>query len=58
MKAYPEIYKMKLHEMIYIAGLSVTRVPGGWLYRTLDCVRHVTAVVFVPYDNEFMEESK
>lgn len=38
-----DIYMMELHETLKIGLLTITRVPGGWLYDG----------VFVPFENEF-----
>lgn len=54
------IYKMKLHDQLYINdNLTITRVPGGWLYSYID--RDYTkpkCLMFVPFDNEFQERVK
>jgi hypothetical protein len=46
-----DIYKMKLHERFTfeIEGTTtnVTRVPGGWLYRT-----DLNLETFVPFNND------
>jgi hypothetical protein len=42
-KEKKNIYKMNLHDIIYINKISIIRVPNGWLYDG----------VFVPYDREF-----
>lgn len=52
-----DIYKLKLHESIEIrrlGGFTITRVPGGWLYRFLHTGSVTASTVFVPFDNEFM----
>lgn len=52
------IYDMKLHERMNAGDLYVTRVPGGWIYETLeynqDSDRYfISATTFVPFHNEF-----
>jgi hypothetical protein len=47
-----DIYKLRLHESLDIPPeLSVTRVPGGWIYRFWDNEKedYYPNVVFVPY---------
>lgn len=55
-----DIYKMKLHEHKSIDGKSITRVPGGWIYRVchqnLD-KKLVYSTLFVPFNNEFQRKS-
>ncbi len=58
-----DIYKMKLHEIITLPGhaqellsTTVTRVPGGWLYRSLDKSTGIMGMTFVTFNNEFWEE--
>lgn len=46
-----ELYNMNLHEEIYQGGWSITRVAGGWIYRT----NREGSEVFVPFNNEFQE---
>jgi hypothetical protein len=53
-----DIYKMKLHEcMIGIQDgsvfTSVLRVPGGWLYISVDKGHNIGTQTFVPLNNEF-----
>jgi len=43
------IYDLGLHETLALDMFSVTRVPGGWIYR----VAYKDTLVFVPYSNEF-----
>jgi hypothetical protein len=48
------LHNMNLHEVVELnprMGHSVMRVPGGWIYKFTD-IR-----VFVPFSNEFQEES-
>lgn len=53
------IYELTLHERMRAApDLYVTRVPGGWIYETLeynpDKDRYdISATTFVPFHNEF-----
>ncbi len=42
-----EIYDLKLHNHLMVGHWEVTRVPGGWIYRT-PMQGDVTSV-FVPY---------
>lgn len=52
-----DIYAMHLHQTLPVTGvLSVTRVPGGWLYR-LTGEQDWLAPVFVPLHNEFQRAS-
>ena len=46
-----DMYKMKLHDMLEIAGSEILRVPGGWIYRT----NRDGSEIFVPFDNEFQK---
>ena len=56
------IYNMALHECITIDSLKlpdrivrVTRVPGGWLYRTtITSGTTCMTEVFVPYSDEYV----
>lgn len=63
-----DIYKLKLHEAIYTEDYRILRVPGGFIYTILKqkdaykesaWIREVTHIssVFVPFDNEFREDS-
>ncbi len=50
------LYSLKLHET-YITpfGISIMRVPGGWIYDCWDFEKDSFKTgVFVPYNNEFM----
>lgn len=47
------IYKLGLHERIEIRpGLSVLRVPGGWIYSD-ERADSVPVNSFVPFDNQY-----
>ena len=48
------LYELGLHDFTFVAkfGISVMRVPGGWLYTG----KHID--VFVPFNNEFQEKPK
>ena len=47
-----KIYEIYLHEEIMTdSGMSVTRVPGGWIYCMLG-----SNPIFVPYNNEFQDD--
>ena len=57
------IYDLKLHEVLVITTnvggkVEITRCAGGWIY----CYEYPgfrqAPVVFVPFDNEFMEIPK
>jgi hypothetical protein len=46
--AMQDIYNLELHESAdFENGLSVLRVPGGWIYTQNEIS------VFVPYSNEY-----
>jgi hypothetical protein len=47
-----DIYKMKLHEVIYEEQASILRVPGGWIY-----IFPVSSN-FVPMNSEFNRRSE
>lgn len=52
-----KLYEMKLNEYFHIEGiLRVVRVLGGWLYESYN--EDSLASSFVPFDNEFMGNSK
>lgn len=57
-----DIYKMKLHDIIYLPGEgSIKRVPGGWIYLAITQTSPYGSTVntcFVPFNNEFMETDK
>lgn len=50
------IYELKLHEELQIEGFSVTRVPGGWIYRYWDYTAkdYYPTATFVPFSGEFV----
>ena len=48
-----DLYNMQLNEVIYMDYVNIRRVPGGWIYE----YKHMDAAVFVPFHNEFQEES-
>lgn len=58
------LYDLELHEVRTVSEfLSVRRVPGGWLYRTVAKKEGgasfgsiSVSLAFVPFDNEFMEK--
>jgi hypothetical protein len=62
MKPNGDIYKMKLHEQIFLTntsgvlGTEVTRVAGGWIYTTFNFNHNISSSVFVPFDNEFQQK--
>lgn len=45
------LYKLELMEAYDLQGWNVTRVPGGWIFRT----NREASEVFVPFNNEFQE---
>ena len=51
------IYDLKLHESLMLdRGLSIMRVPGGWIYDNWDAQHDIPKTgVFVPFENEFQE---
>lgn len=52
------IYNMKLHDEFELwPGLTITRVPGGWIYRTEAQQPGGWYInqCFVPFNNEFLE---
>ena len=57
------IYDLKLHEYIHTEGnnIYVTRVPGGWIYETINSEinmgenNNIYRPVFVPFNNEFQK---
>ncbi len=53
-----ELYNMGLHdELEILKGMSVIRVPGGWIYRNyMEQVGGTwqASSVFVPFDNEYL----
>ncbi len=56
------IYDLKLHEVLIVEDGSLfstaMRVPGGFIYRSYDKSHQLLSCTFVPFDNEFMPESK
>lgn len=50
------IYDLVLHEILFFneSCLSVTRVPGGWVYCCWDDTGRSHAAVFVEYNEEFL----
>lgn len=56
MNCKPEInlYELELHQQVNItARISVTRVPGGWIY-TFRESSTAFSTSFVPFNNEYM----
>ena len=55
------IYDMQLHEQVgetdSLIGVNILRVPGGWIYTTID-KGGITDAVFVPFNNEFLQEKR
>lgn len=50
-----KLYGLRLHEGMYleVPYCHVLRVPGGWVYNTLDNAGKTTVSTFVPFNNEF-----
>lgn len=52
------LYNMSLHETVQVAkrynNWEITRVPGGWLYRSMLYNEHAVPPVFVPKSGEFI----
>jgi hypothetical protein len=52
-----DLYKMNLHEKIFVESYEVLRVPGGWIYTTKEKksahVSEALTSVFVPMNSEF-----
>jgi hypothetical protein len=56
-----DIYNLKLHEQTVVIdawGYVVTtlRVPGGWVYTSINKGSGIGTSVFVPFNNEFQPE--
>jgi len=52
------VHDMRLHEHMRIDGANILRVPGGWLYSTVeefDGQAMAMNPVFVPYTEELKE---
>ena len=60
MKTEEMIYKLKLHEKIYLQdeALTITRVAGGWVYCFSAYSIDQMSCVFVPLNNEFTNQFK
>lgn len=55
------LYDMKFGESRWHCEMrsNILRVPGGWIFRTSDNERDIyISSVFVPFNNEFMQESE
>lgn len=53
------IYNLKLHQTIYLdtnGNSSVFRVSGGWIYYFQFPGMNQVNSVFIPFNNEFMED--
>lgn len=47
-----ELHKMELNDLVILdRGVSIRRVPGGWLYEYQ--YTNDTTAVFVPWNEEF-----
>ena len=52
------LYKLNLHSVLEVNGLiSVLRVPGGWIYITQTMMTGEFSTCFVPFNNEFQNET-
>ena len=51
-----KIHELELHEELIIAGYTITRVPGGWIYQSLGAQEYSN--VFVPFTTEFRKPIK
>jgi len=54
------VYELELHETIQLKNslgglIEVTRVPGGWIYAFEYPGFRQNPIVFVKFDNEFVE---
>lgn len=47
-----KLYSLKLHEDYTVDGVSITRVPGGWIYM------FGMGLIFIPFNNEFKENDE
>tara|TARA_R110000782_G_scaffold260726_1_gene352052 strand:- start:2381 stop:2548 length:168 start_codon:yes stop_codon:yes gene_type:complete len=49
------LYELELHEIIDLpSGLTIMRVPGGWIYDCWDYeVDKFKSGTFVPFNNDF-----
>lgn len=54
-KNWRRIYKMELGEIQEFDFIKVLRVPGGWIF--VDYDRHKKTIVFVPWNDEFQEDT-
>lgn len=60
------IYNMKLHESFQvktggcspIGELTVTRVPGGWIYTDYRLDRDTMSSVFIPFNNDMQVKTE
>lgn len=57
------IYDLQINEVTVAEGdpkatlfTTVMRVPGGWIYRSVDKGTGIMGVAFVPFDNEFQSK--
>ena len=59
-KKYKSLHELKLHESTTLpCGISIMRVPGGWLYDMWDySTDYPKSGVFVPYNKEFSLDEK
>lgn len=58
-------YKMDLNEVLTIEESNsailaerVRRVPGGWVYMSIDKSHNLLSSTFIPFDNEFQESNQ
>lgn len=52
------IYELDLNEQIEIDNYEyVRRVPGGWIYKTVDA-EVGTSIVFVPFNEDMQKQAE
>lgn len=55
------IYTIGLHEKIVVSDgnlfVEALRVPGGWIYSSIDKSSNIGCSTFVPFDNGFWNPS-
>lgn len=61
-KELKTIHELGLHEALTITGITIIRVPGGWIYTNcydsnIVLTKSGYFFVFVPFDNEFKAEA-
>lgn len=53
-----KIHELKLHERIYFEDCTIQRVAGGWTYCFSAYSINQLSCVFVPFNNEFKNNTK